>query len=737
MFLLTLVIHFPVCLNLKCTDKKPLSKIISFRKSGEICDTNFRNQLQETDFSDVVDSDDVNDAFSKFNCILFSLYDRCYPIVTKRINMNKKASPWMTAGIKQSIKTKNKLYKKFVKKPITYGLAYRQYRNNLTKIIKASKSIYYHGQFNEVKGNIKGTWKIINSMLGKTHKTQNNSFKTQAGITNDSNLISNMFNDYFTNIATEVTNKIPPTETSFDAYLPNHNHPRIVWNPVTEHEIKKIVSECNSTKPGPDNIPMIIIKNNINILCPILTVLCNKSLTAGVFPEIHKIGKIIPLFKNKDKHDISNYRPICMLNSTSKILEKIISTRLLNHLETNHLLAHNQFAYRHGKGTDLANVQFIKDVINSFDENMFTISVFLDLTKAFDCVSHSILLDQIKYYGISDSLHSWITSYLKNRKQYVYFNGSKSSETCPNIGVPQGSILGPLLFLIYINDINHALISGKLSLFADDANFYKSSKDYIQLIRTVNSNLKLLSKWFRANKLSLNYIKTEAMMFSRKIIYFPIPPVIIDNIPIPYSYYFKFLGLILDYKVNWKRHIQYVRSKLSSACGIMYQLRNNITLSIAKTMYYGIAYPYLNYCNTTWSSANISHFQSLFSTQKRLLRLIMKRGRMTESNVLFSQLKFLKLNHIFEMNVLIFVFKSINNLIESPIQFNVRLAGPYNLRRREQLQVPNHTSKQAERFIDIKGAKLWNNTPENICNSRTIATFKRNLKKYYLESYLP
>ena len=227
------------------------------------------------------------------------------------------------------------------------------------------------------------------------------------------------------------------------------------------------------------------------------------------------------------------------------------------------------------------------------------------------------------------------------------------------------------------------------------------------------------------------------MMFSRKIIYFPIPPVIIDNIPIPYSYYFKFLGLILDYKVNWKRHIQYVRSKLSSACGIMYQLRNNITLSIAKTMYYGIAYPYLNYCNTTWSSANISHFQSLFSTQKRLLRLIMKRGRMTESNVLFSQLKFLKLNHIFEMNVLIFVFKSINNLIESPIQFNVRLAGPYNLRRREQLQVPNHTSKQAERFIDIKGAKLWNNTPENICNSRTIATFKRNLKKYYLESYLP
>ena len=419
-----------------------------------------------------------------------------------------------------------------------------------------------------------------------------------------------------------------------------------------------------------------------------------------------------------------------------KILEKVISNKIINHLEENNILADNQFAYRKGKGTDLANIQFIKNVLDALDANKYIISVFLDLTKAFDCVCHEILLKKLRHYGINGSLYHWIQSYLRNRKQYVMFNGKRSTEKTVNIGVPQGSILGPLLFLIYINDLNQALLSGDLSLFADDANYYKCGSDYNQLIESVNNNLKQLSKWFIANKLSLNYIKSEAMIFCRKTLYFPLQPVVIDDRPLSYSYSFKFLGLILDFKLNWKKHIQHVRSKLSSACGIIYQLRNNISMSISKTIYYSIAYPYLNYCCVVWSSAHNTHFQSLFSTQKRLIRIITKSGRRSESSKLFKQLKLLKLNDILEVNTLLFVYKSINNLIRSPIEFNEREVGPYNLRLRPPIQVPNHTSKQSERFVHIKGAKIWNDTPEYIRSSRTIYSFKKNIKKARIDSYV-
>ena len=407
--------------------------------------------------------------------------------MTKSVRLNATSNPWMTAGLRQSIKTKNKLYKKFVRKPITYGDAYRMYRNNLTKLIRTAKNVHHQNQFKNVQGNTKKTWKTINSILGKSKNSQNIALKINSQLTTDPQTISDHFNEYFSNIATEVTNNLPNPEVSFDHYLGNGTEQRIMWEPVTEPELKRIVSKCNITNPGPDNIPMKIIKDNINFLCPILTNLCNKSLSKGEFPDVHKIGKIVPLYKSKDKYNIANYRPICLLNAVSKILEKVASARIINHLESNNLLVDNQFAYRKGKGTDLANIKFARDVLNAFDENKYTISVFLDLSKAFDCVSHEILLEKLKFYGVNGKALDWISTYLSNRMNYVTYQGCVSERKLIPIGVPQGSILGPLLFLVYINDLNKAIASGNLSLFADDANFYKSSEKIFHLIAVIRS----------------------------------------------------------------------------------------------------------------------------------------------------------------------------------------------------------------------------------------------------------
>ena len=295
--------------------------------------------------------------------------------------------------------------------------------------------------------------------------------------------------------------------------------------------------------------------------------------------------------------------------------------------------------------------------------------------------------------------------------------------------------LGPLLFLIYINDITRAGQEGELLLFADDANYYESSPDYSVLIDSIYRNLKYLSKWFISNKLTINIIKSEATLFSRKILYFPIQPVLLNDSPIPFNYTFKFLGLYLDFKLNWKYHVHQIRSKLSSACGILYKIRNMVTRQVAKIIYYGIAHPYLNYCNIVWASCYPTAIQPLISIQKKLIRLIVKKNRRAHSIPLFHQLKILQLTDLNKLNTALFVYKSLNNHISSPINFQIRNVEGYNLRNQQNIAIPIHSSRQSELFVHVRGARLWGEIPIEIRNKSSVNSFKYCLKKHYLEMY--
>ena len=258
---------------------------------------------------------------------------------------------------------------------------------------------------------------------------------------------------------------------------------------------------------------------------------------------------------------------------------------------------------------------------------------------------------------------------------------------------------------------------------------------YSRALQRVNRSLKRINSWFLANRLSLNLVKSEAMVFSRKTIYFPLPPVKILENPIPFNFSVKFLGVLLDFKLNWKSHLQHIRNKLSRACGILYQIRNKITLKISIIIYNTLALPYINYCNIVWASCSSSHLQPLISIQKKIVRIISKSRRLEHSTPIFKQLKLLKLADINFLNAATFVYKSINRSICSPIHFSERTVRQYNLRQTEPLNVPFSRSSQSKRFIHIRGATIWNSLPLHVRSARTIVSFKKKIKYNFINSY--
>ncbi len=278
--------------------------------------------------------------------------------------------------------------------------------------------------------------------------------------------------------------------------------------PTDAEEVINIVGKFSDKSSfGCDLIPFDIVKKSIKSIAPLMAAVVNCSFRNGSFPDELKIAKVCPIFKNGSTNLFSNYRPISLLPSFSKIFEKLMYCRLDSYITSKNILTSSQYGFRQKHSTYMALLDMYNKLSSAIDNRDFAIGIFIDLSKAFDTINHKILLSKLQYYGIRGVPLLWFDSYLTNRKQYVYYNNVSSSKSDIKCGVPQGSILGPLLFLLYINDIVKSSSILQFIIFADDTNLFFSSKNFIDLARTVNAELVKLSDWFCANKLSLNVKK--------------------------------------------------------------------------------------------------------------------------------------------------------------------------------------------------------------------------------------
>ena len=536
----------------------------------------FKNHLACTEWSEIFTQNNPKDSFSIFENKMNILFEKSFPLEKEKINKNNvPIEPWMTRALLVSRRTKNILARNRIKRPTPANISkYKTFFSIYRAALRKAKVNYYKSKFQDYANDIKKTWTTIRELLGSCSKKGRaipDIFVDGGKAYNGYSEITEGFNEFFSNVGSKLADKIPPSTVNFKDFLPNQTQDKFVFANITEDMILDTTRKLKSKRSqGLDNISSYLLKEIMPIIVIQITYLFNVSIRSGYVPDSYKCAKIIPIFKSGDKSQFTNYRPISLLSSFSKLLEKIIAKQMIRYLNKFEILYPHQYGFRPGYSTTQPLIQFLDRIYSGLNKDVpeYTLGIFLDLKKAFDTTDHNILLKKLYNYGFKGESYDWFKSYLSNRTQYVSIEGVNSSIKTISCGVPQGSVLGPILFLLYINDMPRCTTLFT-SLFADDTGLFTSSPDLNDLIQQTNSELSKVATWFTANKLTLNVSKTKYLIFRTK------------KMPISHLYTdlqiggeiiervgegcreetFKFVGLNLDEYVTWQSHVNTICKK--------------------------------------------------------------------------------------------------------------------------------------------------------------------------------
>lgn len=671
----------------------------------------------------------LNNIIETYNKLLHD----CTRKFTKTVRLKGEHCPWMTYSLWRLIQIKNNYLNKQKSNPTDEHIT--EMLEHVSKKVKSAKKRCKKQYYENIlkSSSHSNVWKKLNEIFGRTKANEKLKLRNGANILESDQDVAEMFNCFFSSIGNNLAQKIP--KNAFDFLKPVKGvSSSIFLRPASINEVSILISQLDTQKSrGHDNIPADLVKANVGPFSGIIAELFNRMLLTGSYPNIMKIAKVTPVFKSGDSFDPSNYRPISTLSVINKIFEKLLTVRLVNFLCANNVLYRYQYGFREGCGTGNAITELIDDLIFEIDKKNIVGGLFIDLKKAFDTINHEILLKKLDRYGVRGIANDLIRSYLSDRKQFVAINDCRSSLQHMSIGVPQGSNIGPLLFLIFINDLSNLKLRGVPRLFADDTALFYPHLNIQSIVQDIESDLASLTNYFNGNLLSLNLSKTKYMVFHsprKKIFSYPDPCV--GNLRIEKVSSFKYLGLHLDSCLSWNNHIQQVSNKVSSLCGLMKRVRSFVPNEALLRFYFACIHSVLQYLIVAWGHAAKSKLKKLQSLQNRCLKLIFNLPHLFPTIALYnySNHKVMPILALRDIQTITFVHNTLNNRkFHHNLVFSARV-NFHNTRHANELMRSSASTNLGLTRITNYGPLKFNALPNELKEISNSIIFKSKLKHH-------
>lgn len=603
---------------------------------------------------------------------------------------------------------------------------YKKYKKIYNKVIRNAKKYFFDTFYNEASNKSKAVWSIINNNLGnKGIKNEISELSIDNKSITDSFIIAQQLNTHFIDLPAKLNYELGDTpDINYDA-IPAY--PTMFLKPVTENEIFNIINELKNTySAGVDNLSPNLIIKSVQFLVAPLTYLINLSLSKGMFPSTLKIAKVLPLYKKGDNTLPDNYRPVALLSTISKILERVIFNRILNFSDKYNILSKAQHGFRKKHSTQTAIMKFLEKLYEDINKNKKCAGLFMDLSKAFDLINHTILVQKLEKYGVRGKVKDLLTSYLTDRYQIVEVDGIKSEKLKIDFGVPQGSVLGPLLFLFYVNDLPN-FFDEFLIMFADDNSYLCCGKSMENTLSSLQDNVDKFSDYFKTNRLFLNVSKTVFIVFSpRNSVYDKSHLIKINGKTISQVNVTKFLGLNIDNALSWGTHIDTMAKRLSSTCYALFRLSKLASRNTLLSYYYAHFVSRVSYGIIFWGSSHNS--ERLFKLQKKAIRYIAGASKGETCKIFFKNLQILTLPCIYILEILIYIKNNLNLFLPNNYNHN------YNTREGYNLMIPLHSLSKYEESPKYMSIILYNKLPNRFKSITNLNTFKRDVKSYLIQN---
>nr|CAH7738545.1 unnamed protein product [Callosobruchus chinensis] len=726
--------HYPTILHYLLPDKKTSISDSKLRYKTYINYDKLNDMLLTESWEKVYENKNLDCSVNCFIETLKNSIHKCSSKVKlKRWEIHRKR--WITNGLVKSIKHKEDLHDKMIKSPDDKQLLneFKRYRNALNNLIKKAKEQYYMTKIQENKGDSSNLWKHIKYATGKNLENKEiTSLLLKSGeITYDKEEIAEEFADYFTNVGKElVANAKRKRVGGFQMKSRKVMSNSIALLRTTETEVERVIQQLKNKKsPGHDELYSETIKKVARGISKPLTYLFNLSLECGIFPESMKTAVVIPIFKKGDKLDPCNYRPISILSCLSKIFEKLLNERIWSFVEKHDLISEHQFGFKKGKSTDDAMLELMQEIFVAVDNKTPAMCVFVDLAKAFDTIDHGHLLDTLEDIGFRGKAHSLLESYLTGRSQTIKVNDTESKKRAMQCGVPQGSVLGPLLFTLYMNDIFSLQCSGKVVSFADDTAIVYTADTWEALKIEAEGDLKTVFNFLQSKLLTVNFTKTYYLPFTSYSSNLPeMKPLIISQIekaveisPKPDV---KYLGVYIDCHLRWDVHIKNLVIKLRSLLGTFKLCRGFCNLTQLKILYNALVQSHMYYGIVIWGGAANCYLKKLEVVQKWILKTIYNKNITYPSDILYNESGVLDPKQLYCKSMLLKFYKDRTTIPVVSHKYKTRFRDSKNI------EVPLMNKLVGQSCFLYLYPKVYNNVPARIKSIHSYSKFKYEIKKW-------